>query len=96
MPTNCIRSKAVIDNENFYVTIGKTFVSATIPTENTEDRRTLRLIVDTLCDCISTGLAYLSDQKELCPTCVLHQDSKCAYYVDIIPGTFECDMYEEK
>jgi len=96
MPTVSLRRKIEIEGENFYVIIGKSFVDATVPRENSEDNRKLRTIVDKLCDCITEGLTYLSDKEELCPNCALNINGKCSYYVDIVPGTFECDMWEEK
>jgi hypothetical protein len=53
---HCVRSRVVIDGENFYVTVGRNFVDATVPRENSNDRAKLRRIVKTLCDEITRRL----------------------------------------
>jgi hypothetical protein len=45
----CIRRKIVLDEENFYLLIGKNFVLATTPFENRPENEKLRRIVDAIC-----------------------------------------------
>jgi len=53
---HCVRSRVVIDGENFYLVVGKNFVDATVPRENSNDRAKLRKIVKVLCDEITRSL----------------------------------------
>lgn len=50
------RRRIVIDNENFYLTVGTNFVFATVPRENDPMMAGTRLIVETLCREITTAL----------------------------------------
>ena len=45
----CKRKVLVINGENFYLVVGKTFVDATIAHENRLENLELRMIVETLC-----------------------------------------------
>lgn len=44
------RKKVVVDDENWYLTIGKKFLTVTVPHENRPDRREKRLVLDVLCE----------------------------------------------
>ncbi len=49
----CKRKRITINNENFYLVVGKTFVDCTVPHENRPENLELRNVVDTLCGEIS-------------------------------------------
>lgn len=53
---DCERHRVVIDGENFYLTVGRTFVEATVPFENTNDREKLRRIVKELTNAITRAM----------------------------------------
>lgn len=57
------RKKVVIDNENFYITITPTSVTATVPFENRKEKETLRQIIDSLMDQITETLEELEDER---------------------------------
>jgi hypothetical protein len=54
----------VINGQNFYLVVGKTFVTTTIPHENREDQRPLRQTVDSLCEAISDLMVILNPPEE--------------------------------
>jgi len=55
----CKKGTVVIEGENFYLTVGKRKVQATVPRENSEDNRKLRVTVDALCSKTSELLELL-------------------------------------
>lgn len=52
----CERRRVVINKENYYITVGKTFVHGTVPYENRKDREDERLVVETICKEITRSL----------------------------------------
>lgn len=58
---SCIRKTVVIDNENFYIIVGKDFAHATCPYENRSDMVKIRKIVDTVCQVITEAQGGKSD-----------------------------------
>jgi len=56
---DAIRKCIKIDNENFYITVGKKFVTITIPHENRKEHEKLRQTVDSICDAITQALGEL-------------------------------------
>jgi len=47
---NAVRRKVMIDNEAFYLVIGKNFAHSTTPYENRPENEKVRRIVDTICE----------------------------------------------
>ena len=47
---DCVRHKIVIDGEAGYLTLGKTFVSVTLPDENKFEVQKARHAVDAVCN----------------------------------------------
>lgn len=56
----CKRRRIVINDENFYLVVGKDFVHVTIPRENDPNFRGTRLIAETLCEEISKLMEEMS------------------------------------
>ena len=59
VPEDCVRKRVVIDGENFYLVVGKTFVDVTVAHENRPENLKKRLMLQTLCDEITTVLKEL-------------------------------------
>lgn len=49
----CIRKRIKIDNENYYLIVGKDFIHATCPRENAPENVKVRAILDQVCEAIS-------------------------------------------
>jgi len=49
MEENCIRRLVTIHGENYYLLIGDSFVSVTVPRENSPEQVRERTVADTLC-----------------------------------------------
>lgn len=49
----CIRKRITINDENYYLVVGKDFVMATVPHQNRPDRLNERIIVERICEEIS-------------------------------------------
>lgn len=47
-----------IDNENYYITVGKTFAVATVPRENDVSMNKTRVLVETICKEISRLMEF--------------------------------------
>ena len=63
MGEKCKRKRIEIDGENFYLVVGKDFITATIPHENRPERLDLRNTVDTLCDGVSKLMKGETDEN---------------------------------
>jgi hypothetical protein len=50
---DCKRRQITIDDEHFYLIIGRDFVHATVPHENRLENQKLRQLVDTICATIT-------------------------------------------
>jgi len=61
---SCVRRRVEINGENYYLTVGRTFVTATVPHENRPDRENERLVVETLCAAISEVMESQGNEKE--------------------------------
>ena len=50
---NCIRKVVVINNENYYLTVGEYFVHITCPRENAPDMTNERWVIENLTNSIN-------------------------------------------
>jgi len=48
-PQKCIRHMTTIEGENYYILLGDSFVSVTVPRENSPEQKRERNVADTLC-----------------------------------------------
>jgi hypothetical protein len=64
-PQTGLRKRIQIDNENFYITVTPTSVTATIPRKNRSENMKLRQIVDALTDTITETLEELADVQPI-------------------------------
>lgn len=55
----CIRKRITINDENYYLVVGDTFVMATVPYENRPERMKERQVVESLC----TEITSLLEEK---------------------------------
>jgi hypothetical protein len=53
----CVRKCVEINGENYYILVGKTFVSATVPFENRPERMEERRIVESICDAVTSVMS---------------------------------------
>jgi len=60
----CVKKRVQIDNENFYVTVGKTFATCTVPRENDPMMTQTRRIAETICDTITELLEMQSSKAD--------------------------------
>jgi len=61
---DAVRKRIVIDGENFYITMGKRFVTATISHENRSENEKTRRVVDSICDAITEILIEAQEKNE--------------------------------
>jgi len=61
---DCIRKAVKIFDENYYLTIGRVFVTATVPRENDPAMSKEREVVETLCQVISDVLEIIHKKEE--------------------------------
>jgi hypothetical protein len=62
-----LRRRVEIFRENYYLTVGKTFVSPTVPRENDPTMTREREIIETICQHITELLEELNDVKSGSP-----------------------------
>ncbi len=55
-PEECVRKKVVIAGENYYLVVGRSFVDVTVAHENRPENLEKRLMLQTLCDEITSVL----------------------------------------
>ncbi len=61
---DCIRKAVKIFNENYYLTVGRDFVTPTVPRENDPAMSREREVVETLCQVISDTLEIIHKKEE--------------------------------
>ena len=55
-PEACVRKRVVISGENYYLVVGRSFVDVTVAHENRPENLEKRLMLQTLCDEITSVL----------------------------------------
>ena len=58
----CLKKRIVIKEDNYYLTVGKTFASLTIPHENRPDNLEKRLLFDLILGEVSNLMVELSEK----------------------------------
>jgi hypothetical protein len=58
----CVRKRVELFGENYYITVGKVFVSPTVPYENSPQMSREREIIETICEVVSETLVELNQK----------------------------------